>query len=311
MENLRPKNFKMLTKEEKLTIDHILLTMKGLGKMHAVSFAMKDQRPEEFSEFKKYKDLYAKLMLTSLKPLSKSSIDRATAVLENPKHKQIMHRFRETFHQRIERIKDDLHCDEFGVIIHGDCWSNNIMYQQSNDDVSIAFHSSEIELSFQCDREICRLCLLQRKKLESTCFVDFQFTHYSPPVIDLLYNIFSSTDKPFRDQHYDTILRTYYQSLSDHIRKLGSDPDKLYTWEDFQKQLVKYSDYALFFGPFAGGLTVAKAKDVTNLDDFADKIDQGIEADLLGEFDEETQAQYSRIINGILTDLVDYGYVKN
>lgn len=33
--------------------------------------------------------------------------------------------------------------------------------------------------------------------------------------------------------------------------------------------------------------------------------------DILGEFDDETQAEFSRQINGLLTDLVNYGYVKN
>lgn len=153
--------------------------------------------------------------------------------------------------------------------------------------------------------------MLQQNQLKSMCFVDWQLTHYCPPVIDLLYNIFSSTDKPFRDQHYENLLKTYYQSLSDTIRKLGSDPNKLYTWENLQMQMVKYSDYALVMALILIPAKVAKAKDVFNLDEYAEMLDRGVEADIFGQFDEGTQKEYSRQINGLLTDLVNYGYVKS
>lgn len=140
--------------------------------------------------------------------------------------------------------------------------------------------------------------------------VDWQLTHYSPPVIDLLYNIFSSTDKPFRDQHYEKLLKTYHSSLSQTTRKLGSDPNRLYTYENLQMQMQKYSDYALLLTPMIIALRVAKANDVFNLDDYAEMLERGEDADILGQFDDETQHEFSRQINGLVTDLVDYGYVK-
>lgn len=152
---------------------------------------------------------------------------------------------------------------------------------------------------------------LQKRQLKSICFVDWQLTHYSPPVIDVLYNIFSATDKPFRDLHYEQLLKTYYSSLSETIRKLGSDPNKLYPYENFKEQLRKYSDYALLLAPLIIAIRVAKAKDVVNLDDYAECLERGEDADIVKQFDDESRAEFSKQINGLITDLVDYGYLKS
>lgn len=140
-------------------------------------------------------------------------------------------------------------------------------------------------------------------------FVDWQLAHYCSPAVDVLYNIFTSTDKQFRDQHYATLLDTYYSSLCEMIRKLGSDPMKLYTFQDFQLQLAKCGEFALLYAPIIFSFRMAQAKDVANLDEYAEHLDNGNDADLLCQFDENTQKIYSRLINDAVIDLIDYGYI--
>lgn len=151
---------------------------------------------------------------------------------------------------------------------------------------------------------------MQEKQVKAMSFVDWQISRYCPPVLDVLYTIFSATDKQFRKQHYDKLLKTYYSSLSETIRKLGSDPNKLYTYENFQSQLRKFGEFALLCAPLIIQLRVAGAKDIGNLDEYAEAIEHGEEADLLKPYDEQTQSEYSTLINDLVTDLVDYGYVK-
>lgn len=141
-------------------------------------------------------------------------------------------------------------------------------------------------------------------------FVDWQISRYCPPVLDFFYHVFTSTDKQFRDKHYGKLLETYYSSLSETIRKLGSDPSKLYTFENFQSQLRKFGRFVLLCGPFIIQLKVAGAKDIGNLDKYAESIDHDEETDLINQYDEQTQSEYSTLINGLLTDLVAYGYVQ-
>lgn len=49
LQDLAEKNYQMIDKND-LTIEHILLVMKALGKFHAISLALKDQEPEKFAE---------------------------------------------------------------------------------------------------------------------------------------------------------------------------------------------------------------------------------------------------------------------
>lgn len=126
----------------------------------------------------------------------------------------------------------------------------------------------------------------------------------------MLYNIFSSTDKPYRDLNYEKLLQTYYSSLSETIRKLGSDPNKLYTYENFRMQMRKYSEYALLLAPMIYTLRLAQAEDAVNLDDFANSLDRGEEASIVKPFHGQTRVEFSRLINGLVTDFVEFGYVK-
>lgn len=149
--------------------------------------------------------------------------------------------------------------------------------------------------------------LFQATKLTSICILDWQITRYCPPVFDLLYMIFSSTDKSFRDQHYHTLIDTYYSTLSDTIRKLGSDPNQLYTFDQFQMQLRKFGDFTLLCAPIIISLRLAKAKVGSNQND---GIDDEPSAHITNEYNQQSQMQYDRMINELVEDLANYGYIQ-
>lgn len=146
--------------------------------------------------------------------------------------------------------------------------------------------------------------------MKSVCLLDFQLSHYCTPVLDLLYNIFSSTDTKFRAQYYNRLIESYYCALSQMIRKLGSDPNQMYPYESFQMQLRQFGEYALIMAPMIISVRVAKETDVSNLDDYARLIAEGKEAHMLHEFTGDTQAEFSRLVNELVTDLLNYGYIK-
>lgn len=99
--------------------------------------------------------------------------------------------------------------------------------------------------------------------------------------------------------------------MSDTIQKLGSDPEKLFTYDDLQSELRYLGDFALLTGPFIAQIIVANAKDIGNLDDYSERIVNGEMVDLLSKFDDCTQKKYDDIANGIVTDLIDYGYIED
>lgn len=150
----------------------------------------------------------------------------------------------------------------------------------------------------------------QNKEVKSVSILDWQISRYCPPVFDVLYHIFSSTDRTFRKQHYDELLTEYYSALSENIRKLGSDPEKLYSFTDFQNQLRKFSEFALMTCPFLILFKVAKTEDIGNLDEYAEHLENDGQSNLISSFNKRTQSKYSRLINDLVTDFVDYGYIK-
>lgn len=147
--------------------------------------------------------------------------------------------------------------------------------------------------------------------MESICFLDWQITRYCSPVLDLLYNIFSATDQQFRREHYNKLLKTYHESLSETVRKLGSDPERLFSYDDLQDELRYLGDFALLTGPLIVQLKIANPEDVVDLDEYSERVERGEIADLLREYDNETQKKYNDLVNGIVVDLIDYGYIEN
>lgn len=145
--------------------------------------------------------------------------------------------------------------------------------------------------------------------MQSICILDWQLTRYCSPVLDLHYNIFTATDKALRDQYYEKLLQTYYSSLSETVRKLGSDPGKLFTYENLKTELKKFGEFALLCGPIILQIAVANATDIRDLDEYSNEIEENNEIELITKFDEETQAIYSKLINDLVADLLDYEYI--
>lgn len=134
MDDLRTKGFKLWPRNKALTIDHCRLVIQELAKFHAVSFALKDQKPEIFDEFKALNDILRKFFKSdSLDKHIDVGFNRAINVLNNDEHKAVLQDIKVQF---LTYLEDLLHEDKhksIGVINHGDCWNNNIIYKYQND----------------------------------------------------------------------------------------------------------------------------------------------------------------------------------
>lgn len=133
MEDLRSGNFKMWPKMKPLPFEHVERVLIELGKFHAISFAMQDQQPDRFEQFRNFNDLSSDILFRGkLNTAVTETIDRVLSVLTNHKHKEILQHFRQTYIDRVEELLIGASSKEFAVIGHGDCWNNNIMFQSVN-----------------------------------------------------------------------------------------------------------------------------------------------------------------------------------
>lgn len=301
MEDLRARGYVMLPKALSLMPDHAYAVIERLAKLHAISFALQDQRPNACNEFNNLEDLFKCFQTQNARALFTSSYERAAMVLENPEHIKIA----EDLKNNMERHFDDCIglgvANPFSALLHGDCWNNNILFQYKDGDVSV--HSIKTNI-FQNSQYY----ILQGKELNDVCLVDWQIIRFGSPIVDLVYNIFNSTDKEFRQREYHNLLIHYHKQLAAMIRRLGSDPDILYPWSEFQRQQKTFGKYAFLMCPMLLPMIVADVKDIPDMDEVVAKMVNNEDVELISpNFDEETLRKMSKRINDVFIDLVELG----
>lgn len=140
------------------------------------------------------------------------------------------------------------------------------------------------------------------------CFIDWQVVRVGSPAIDWHHcSIGWATDETFRQSEYQQLMKKYHITLAAQIRRLGSDPDTLFTFENFQSQVQKFGKYAFTFGAGFIQQQLADPKDIPDLDEMSEKMaDQKV--DLVAGFDEDTQREYNKRLNGLYKHLDACGY---
>lgn len=153
------------------------------------------------------------------------------------------------------------------------------------------------------------LIQLQKEIPNEMCILDWQAVRYGSPVIDFLQTIFTSTDKALRDKEYENLKHLYHSMLSHQIEKLGSDANKLFSYEEFERQLKQFGSFALLIAPMILQVALAHSDDISDLDVISEQLAKGEKVDAIVKgYDEETQQIYTERINGLVTDIVNFGY---
>lgn len=131
---------------------------------------------------------------------------------------------------------------------------------------------------------------------------------YSSPATDLMYSIFSSTDKATRENEFENLLRIYYKRLATNVRKLGSDPNVLYPYEQLKREVQLCGDFLLVTLPMMIQLSFVEARDAGDVDDAFDVCVRGaVRPDLLVGLTANAQVAYRQRINDCIGDLDDLG----
>lgn len=151
MEDLRPDGFEMWPKQKPTPAENSHLVMRELGKFHAISFALKDQRPKQFEKYKELVDiLRVFLEAESFNSMFYQSHQRAIDALRDEKHKDIMRDVQKNIKEYSYSATSETIVERHGVVAHGDCWNNNILYRQAKDvsTIIIIFPNSHFQSNF-------------------------------------------------------------------------------------------------------------------------------------------------------------------
>lgn len=137
MQDLRPNGFKMWPNDKPTPFEQLRLIVEQLAGFHAVSFAMKDQSPEQFIAYRSLDDLgRVFLSLGHFETVFRQSVQRATNALNDEEHKNVMRACLKNYADLCENCFDGKFPEESCVVTHGDCWKNNVIYRAavSNDE---------------------------------------------------------------------------------------------------------------------------------------------------------------------------------
>lgn len=107
-----------------------------------------------------------------------------------------------------------------------------------------------------------------------------------------------------RDKEYNNLIGVYYESLSQTIKLLGSDPEKLFTRENLNEELKRFGNFALIVTP----LFILSALIQLSESNTDGSVEEN--TDISSGLSEENQIEYDRRINGLLEDVVDLGYYR-
>lgn len=132
MEDLRDAGYKLINKNIPIDYEHAKLSFAALGRLHAISIAMKEKNPEIFKRFKVLVDnTKGNLENETIMSFMEGCMDRAIATLRDDevKRRDKMLKLKENLVPLMKELTDGNVAEPFGVICHGDCWSNNFMYK--------------------------------------------------------------------------------------------------------------------------------------------------------------------------------------
>lgn len=132
LENVKEKGFTLIDKTQILSSDYIELIFKKYGKFHGLSYAYKGKNPEEFrSLYSNLQDILPKFLKEDLFPdtIKLAGILGSKSLIPGVDDKVIA-KFDEYKNNAIGIFENILKYDgKWGVITHGDCWSNNMMFK--------------------------------------------------------------------------------------------------------------------------------------------------------------------------------------
>lgn len=136
MEDLRASNFIMRPKEIPATADYAFLVIERLAKLHGISFAIKDQQPDFYEDLREVDDVLMKFAASqNIKKMWYSGFDRAIMTLRSKKHVDIIKEAKTNILKYFTDCLKPPVFEPFGVIGHGDCWNNNMLFQYEDDKV--------------------------------------------------------------------------------------------------------------------------------------------------------------------------------
>ncbi|XP_063241157.1 uncharacterized protein LOC134541572 [Bacillus rossius redtenbacheri] len=234
LEDLKPLGYHMADRKKQLDMDHALLVLSTLAKLHAFSYIMGPESIKHYHDVffsKEIRHLSGGFLTSIVKSLCRtvSTWKGFEDCASN------LWCFSES---AIEHINDDVapREDSFCVLNHGYCWTTNFLFRYCPDTGT----------------------LLDMK------LIDFQLGRYSSPALDLIFFFHTSLRLDVWKQQ-DKLLKHYHDELTRWLASSGCSPN-VYTYQDLQKDMTEKVSYALAISSTVLAIALAGPGEEPNLE---------------------------------------------
>lgn len=116
-------------------------------------------------------------------------------------------------------------------------------------------------------------------------------------------------DKILREQHYEQLLRVYYENLAQTIRLCGSDPERLFPWTNFLEQLRQFGKFGIVMAPLLLQVMVSDPKDIFLVDDMANAVGTDKEKSSFAVLTAESTEKYRQRLGDSIDDAKRWGWI--
>lgn len=299
MEDLLENGYTMMDRLAPVTIAHARLVARELGRFHGVSLAISDQRPDLFEPYAQHENLLLADLerKPSIRQFFENSLRGAIDLLDDERDEHLKLKLETAAQNFMQHMRRCLHSkldEPMRVIGHGNLWTSNIMFQHVSS-VKSNPEPSLINFRLQVDGQPTRVCLIDYKNI---CLIS--------PVLDIINYLFIGTNKHFRDNYAEEVLREYHDALSKIVRKLGSDPDRLFSWQTFEKELIKFGIFNVLVAPFQLQVSMADAEDLRRYQDAVCSGGDSVPTDVFGSV--FPHALYKQTLLDVLRDADDWEF---
>ncbi|CAG9830311.1 unnamed protein product [Diabrotica balteata] len=284
MENLKTQGYKLWNKKLPMNPGHVKAVLKEYAKFHAVSLAMKDKSPEQFSKLTA--KVYANVFEANpsfnneerLKEFVASAMASGYEVVAGDSElteclKRVESKVNNAFFKKLKKEKYKL------VINHGDCWCNNFLFKYEDPE--------KIE------------------NPSSLRILDWQLSSCSTPAYDISYFFIVNSSKEIFDD-YKTYLKLYHDTLSSQLLNFGCDPQKLFPYSLLEEHLQLLFSFGLYMSFMIVKIMVSESEEAPDFVEISEK-----NGDLVKgmSFSVKNMDEYTRRIKYIISFLRDNNYI--
>lgn len=282
LEDVGPRGYRAPVRQDYISLEDALLTMRTLGRFHGVALAFNALDSKNFEKAagsleETYYGEHTREWYTGFLLLAENvATDAVKQIYPNSKYETVATNFLQPplFDDLINLVSTRSKLSVFG---HGDCWTPNFLTKYN-----------------------------EQGQSEEIIIIDFQLARCSSLALDLSFFIYSCTSQELREQHYDELLRAYLESAQDLIQDLGGNAESIISWESLQEELKNFGRFGCGMGIESLPMTMMEDDEVADLDGIKENA---ILTDIWNITPFKESAKQQRLAD-IFKHAIDQGYIK-